>query len=87
MLKRTSMLLTILFLASIGTSIAKDKVKIIYKYEKYQKFDFEDMFVEGGTDSPGDLSINTRMQKKFKNKLPYRRTFIKEIRKGIERVR
>ena len=66
---------------------AQKKEKIVYKYKKYQKFDFEDLDIEGGGDNPGDLSINNRLRKKFKNKLPYRKTFIKEIRKGVERVR
>lgn len=61
--------------------------KIIYKYKKYQKFDFEDLVIEGETGSPGDLSINPRYQRKFKNKLPYRKNFNAEIRKSIERIR
>jgi len=61
--------------------------KIIYKYKKYQKFDFEDLVIEGETGSPGDLSIIPRYQRKFKNKLPYRKNFNAEIRKSIERIR
>jgi hypothetical protein len=61
--------------------------KIIYKYKKYQKFDFEDLVIEGETGSPGDLSINPRLQRKFKNKLPYRKNFNAEIRKSLERIR
>ena len=61
--------------------------KIIYKYKKYEKFDFEDLVIEGETGGPGDLSISSRFQKQFQNKLPYRKNFNAEIRKGIERVR
>lgn len=61
--------------------------KIIYKYKKYQKFDFEDLVIEGETGSPGDLSIIPRYQRKFKNRLPYRKNFNAEIRKSVERVR
>ncbi len=61
--------------------------KVIYKYKKYQKFDFEDLVVEGDSGSPGDLSIMSRFQKKFKNKLPYRRNFNPEIVKSIESIR
>jgi predicted amidohydrolase len=67
--------------------IIDDKNKIKYKYKKYQKFDFEDMVIEGETGSPGDLSIVPRYQTKFKNRLPYRKNFNAEIRKGIERIR
>jgi hypothetical protein len=63
------------------------KVNVIYKYTKYQKFDFEDLVIEGETGSPGDLSVGSRYQKRFKNKLPYRKNFNAEIRKGIERIR
>lgn len=67
--------------------IIDEKNKIKYKYKKYQKFDFEDMVIEGETGSPGDLSIVPRYQTKFKNRLPYRKNFNAEIRKGIERIR
>ncbi|MEI8347535.1 MAG: hypothetical protein WCG27_08705 [Pseudomonadota bacterium] len=61
--------------------------KVIYKYQKFQKFDFEDMVIEGESGSPGDLSITTRFQKQFQNKLPYRKNFNPEIRKAVERIR
>ncbi len=61
--------------------------KIIYKYKKYQKFDFEDLVIEGETGSPGDLSIAPRYQRKFKNKLPYRKNFNAEMRRSVERIR
>ncbi len=70
-----------------GGVIIDEKNKIKYKYKKYQKFDFEDMVIEGETGSPGDLSIVPRYQTKFKNRLPYRKNFNAEIRKGIERIR
>lgn len=75
-----------------GQSFSQDKKggdvpKIIYKYKKYQKFDFEDLVIEGETGSPGDLSIIPRYQRKFKNRLPYRKNFNAEIRKSIERIR
>jgi hypothetical protein len=61
--------------------------KVIYKYSKYQKFDFEDLVIEGESGSPGDLSITSRFQKQFQNKLPYRKNFNPEIRKATERIR
>lgn len=66
---------------------AQKKERIIYKYKKYQKFDFEDITIEGETGSPPDLGVDTRLQRKFRNKLPYRKNFNPEIRKGIERIR
>ena len=42
------------------------KGRIIYKYKEYEKFDFEDMVIDGEIGSPGDLSITPRYQRKFK---------------------
>lgn len=67
--------------------IVDKKNRIKYKYKKYQKFDFEDLVIEGETGNPGDLSIVPRYQTKFKNRLPYRKNFNAEIRKGMERIR
>lgn len=69
------------------TTYSKEKQKIVYEYKKYEKFDMEDLVVEGETGSPGDLSIDPRYKRKFKNKLPYRKNFNKEIRKAIYRIR
>lgn len=77
-------IVTLLF-TSVGQ--CRGKQKIIYEYKKYERFDMEDLVVEGETGSPGDLSIDPRDKKKFKNKLPYRKNFNKEIRKAIYRIR
>lgn len=74
-------------LCSSATAQDVQVPKIIYKYKKYQKFDFEDLVIEGETGSPGDLSIIPRYQRKFKNRLPYRKNFNAEIRKSVERIR
>lgn len=65
----------------------KDQERIIYKYKEYEKFDFEDLVIEGDSTSPGDLSVLTRYQRKFDNKLPYRRSFNKEIKKSVGSIR
>lgn len=63
------------------------KEQVIYKYKKYQKFDFEDLVIEGETGAPTDLSISPRFKRVYKNPLPYRKNFNDEIRKSVERVR
>lgn len=73
--------------AQDNTTPAGAEQKVIYKYKEYEKFDFEDLVIEGETGNPGDLSIAPRYQRRFENKLPYRKNFNAEIRKGIERVR
>lgn len=61
--------------------------KVIYTYKQYEKFDFDDLNIEGDTGSPSDLSITPIHEKRFTNRLPYRKSFTVEIKKGIERVR
>jgi hypothetical protein len=61
--------------------------KVIYKYKQYEKFDFDDLSVEGEDGSPGDLSINPRFQKEFKNELPYRKNFKQEMIKSLDTVK
>ena len=61
--------------------------KIYYEYKKYEKFDFGAIDVEGGTSSPGDLSISPRFRKKFRNKIPERKQFNNEMKKALDSVR
>lgn len=82
-----ALFLTILLLIAFPLAAKQKKEKVIYEYKKYEKFDFEEMVIEGEIASPGDLSVDLRYQGQFKNKLPYRKNFNAEIRKGIERVR
>ena len=69
------------------SAFSKQKEEIVYEYKKYEKFDMDDLVVEGETGSPGDLSIDPRIKSKFENRLPYRKNFNKEIRKSIYRIR
>lgn len=61
--------------------------RVIYTYKQFEKFDFDDLNIEGDTGAPGDLSISPIHEKRFTNRLPYRKSFTVEIKKGIERVR
>jgi hypothetical protein len=61
--------------------------KIIYTYKQFEKFDFDDLNIEGDTGAPSDISISPIHDKRFSNRLPYRKSFTVEIKKGIERVR
>lgn len=81
------LVILLLFITTPLFAQSNKKEKIIYKYKKYQKFDFEDLTIEGETGAPPDLGDGTRTQQKFRNKLPYRKNFNPEIRKGIERIR
>jgi hypothetical protein len=61
--------------------------KVIYTYKQFEKFDFDDLNIEGDTGAPSDLSISPIHEHRFTNRLPYRKSFTVEIKKGIERVR
>ncbi len=61
--------------------------KIIYTYKQHEKFDFDDLNIEGDSGAPSDISISPIHENRFTNRLPYRRSFTVEIKKGIERVR
>lgn len=78
--------LVFIFNASAKTDKPESK-KVIYTYKQFEKFDFDDLNIEGEEGAPNDLSISPIHEKKYTNRLPYRRSFTMEIRKGIERVR
>jgi hypothetical protein len=61
--------------------------KVIYTYKQFEKFDFDDLNIEADSGSPNDLSVTPIHEKRYSNRLPYRKSFTAEIRKGIERVR
>lgn len=69
------------------TAIGQSKGNVRYEYKKYEKFDFDEIGVEGEAGSPGDISISPRLRKEFKNKLPERQNFNKEMRKAINGIR
>lgn len=71
----------------LGFNAYAKKTKIKYEYKKYEKFDFEALDVEGKRNSPGDLSINSRFGTKFKNKLPGKRNFNREMKNAIDSIR
>ncbi|MGE3609049.1 MAG: hypothetical protein AB7I27_05635 [Bacteriovoracaceae bacterium] len=70
----------------ISTSLAQDK-QVKYEYKKFEKFDFEEIGVEGEAGSPGDISVSPRLRNEFKNKLPERQNFNREMKKAVEGIR
>lgn len=75
----------ILFLFLSFNVYAKKK-RINYKYKKYERFDFDALDVEGANSSPGDLSIGQRFNRKFKNKIPERKNFNKEMKRSLNTI-
>lgn len=83
-MRALTILLTILFV--LNSYSKESKNKIVYKYKQYEKFDFEDMLIEGDSGGPGDLSINPRFQRYYKNRLPNKPDFNKEIKNTIDSI-
>jgi hypothetical protein len=92
------LLFTVFLLIIMNSLFAEDVVvdgkevnvngrKVIYTYKQFEKFDFDDINVEGEAGAPNDLSISPVHEKSYSNRLPYRKSFTVEIKKGIERVR
>lgn len=65
----------------------KPDKKIIYEYKKFEKFDFEEIGVQGESGAPGDLSVSPSVRKDYQNRLPERRDFHKEMRKAASGIR
>lgn len=80
-------ILSIMFLFLVTSVFAQEKPNVRYEYKKFEKFDFEEIGVEGEAGSPGDISISPRLRKEFSNKLPERKNFKKEMNKAIEGIR
>lgn len=80
-------LLAIIFLMSASAAFAQQKGNVRYEYKKFEKFDFDEIGVEGEAGSPGDISISPRLRKEFKNRLPERKNFNQEMKKAIDGIR
>ncbi len=81
-----ALLLLTLFM-TLNTVYAQDKKNVRYEYKKFEKFDFDEIGVEGEAGSPGDISVSPRLRNEFKNKIPERQNFNKEMKKAIEGIR
>ena len=79
--------LAIILLFSSSAAFAQNKANVRYEYKKLEKFDFDEIGVEGEAGSPGDISISPRLRKEFKNKLPERQNFNQEMKKAIDCIR
>ena len=63
------------------------KKNVRYEYKKLERFDFDEIGVEGEAGSPGDISITPRAKSEFRNKIPERQNFNKEMKKAIDGIR
>ncbi|HXH73779.1 MAG TPA: hypothetical protein VNJ08_02370 [Bacteriovoracaceae bacterium] len=77
----------ILALAAFSAFADDGKKDTRYEYKKLEKFDFDEIGVEGEGGSPGDISVSPRLRNEFKNKLPERQNFNKDMKKAIDGLR
>lgn len=62
------------------------KRAVVYKYKQFERFDFEDMMIEGESGIPGDLTITPTFKRFYKNTLPNRENFNGEIENAIDSI-
>lgn len=78
----------ILFFTLITANLAlAEEKQVRYEYKKFEKFDFDEIGVEGEAGSPGDISVSPRLRNEFKNRLPERQNFNREMKKAVEGIR
>lgn len=77
----------LLFLTLCLSAYAQEKRSVRYEYKKFEKFDFEEIGIQGDEGAPGDVSVSPRLRNEFRNKLPERQNFNKEMKKGIDGLR
>lgn len=81
-------LLLTLILISVNVFSEEDKApNTIYKYKEYEKFDFDDLNVEGDSGAAGEVSVNPRFMKEFKNKLPEKHNFNSEMLRALDSIK
>ncbi|AYF43299.1 MULTISPECIES: hypothetical protein [Halobacteriovorax] len=81
----TTALFILLSQASFGQKSVNDKV--IYKYKKFEKFNLDEISVDGELGAPGEITVSSRYLRQFKNKLPSKPNFHLEMMKGLDRIR
>lgn len=81
------MRLIVLIAIIFSQNIFAQNKKVKYEYKKYEKFDLGSMNIAGDNSSPGDISISPRFRKNFRNRLPLRKNFNKEMLKAIDTVK
>ena len=79
--------LTVIMLLMAFSAVAQEKRNTRFEYKKLEKFDFDEIGVEGEAGAPGDISVSPRLRNEFKNKVPERRSFNPEMKKAIEGIR
>jgi len=77
----------VLLLISLPALAQKRTKNINYEYKKFERFDFEEIGIEGEAGAPGDLSIAPSPRKNYGNRLPERKSFNKEVRKSASGIR
>lgn len=76
-----------LLAALISGTVWAQKKNVRYEYKKYEKFDLAEIGVEGESGSPGEISVSPRLRNQFRNKLPERTNFNKEMKNAVQGIR
>ena len=88
------MFISIFLISIVESSLAQEEEqsvqstrKVVVKYREKEKFDLDDLNVQGDSATPGDLSVSDDFRNEFRNKLPHRFNFNPEIRNAVEAIR
>jgi hypothetical protein len=81
------MIKLIILVLTFSVCVFAQKKNVKYEYKKYEKFDFDTIDVTGNETSPGDLSISPRFTKKYRNKIPERKNFNREMKRALDSIR
>ncbi len=79
----------IIFLGCFSYWVSAETEKtpnIKYEYKKYEKFDLNEINVEGEAGAPGDLSITPALREEFKNNIEERKNFNSQLKNAIETI-
>lgn len=77
----------VLFSVTCFAQQKRAEKKVIYEYKKFEKFDFDEIGVEGQSGAPGDISVAPTPRKDYGNRLPERKDFLKQMRKSASGIR
>ena len=83
-MKTIFILIALMFTVSI---FAQGKQKVVYKYKKYERLYLDELSTSVGDGGLTDLTLDTGLNKKFKNALPSREHFKPEVIRSIRRIK
>mgnify|MGYP000173923461 CR=1 FL=1 len=83
----TKLIIIMFIIMAVSPVAFGQKVKTVYKYKEYEKFDLGDLEIKGNIIAPGDISVKERRRKVFERKLLRKTNFDRLIMREIKFLR